>query len=130
VRFTRHYLANLRQNRKILNSSQNQYLQPLESVKDWDLIIAGGIYQLFYHTNHQHWEAYRFSDALNRSTRASTILTIYSASRSFTYRWCRPNIDAVVTERNFDLLNNFLAQDIPLNTKLLCYRSLTASRLT
>lgn len=61
VRFTRHQLANLKQDRRILDSAQNQYLQPLESVKDWDSIIAGGIYQLFYHASHQHWEAYRFT---------------------------------------------------------------------
>jgi hypothetical protein len=64
VQSARHQLASLSQRSGILDSSQNQYLQPLEGVKDWDAIISGGIYQLFYHTNHQHWEAYRFSEAL------------------------------------------------------------------
>ena len=130
MRFIRHQLANLRQDRRILDSF-HQYLQPLEGVKDWNLIKPKrGIYKLFYHAKHQHWEAYRFSDALDRSIRASTILTIYGTRGSFTYRWCRPHIDAVVTEKNFDLLTNFLGQDLLLNTRLLCYRSSTISRLT
>jgi hypothetical protein len=128
---------NLRQEKRILDSS-HQYLQPIESIKDWNLIMSGGIHQLFYHANHQHWEAYRFSDALDRSIRSLTILTIYGDRGSITYRWYRPHIDAVVTERNFDLLNNFISQDLSLSTQLLCVckaspvenRSLIVSHLT
>jgi hypothetical protein len=105
----RHQLANPKQHRR-------QYLQAIESAKDWNSIApSGGIYQLYYHSKHQHWEAYQFAKPVDRRVTASTILTIYETRGSHTYQWLRPHIDAIVTERNFDLLNNFLSQDIPLH---------------
>jgi hypothetical protein len=77
-------------------STVHCYLQPIETAKDWDLITPdGGIYQLYYHPKHQHWEAYQFlrpidrpplGGALARSITASTILTIYEVKGSHTYR--------------------------------------------
>ena len=119
VRFARHQLANLKQHIRISAHTQSQYLQTIETAKDWDLIIPnGGIYQLYYHARYQYWEAYQFAKPINRRVTASTILTIYKSKESYTYHWCCPHIDAVVTERNFDLLNNFLSQDLPLSTQL------------
>ena len=103
----RHQLPNLK---------QHQYLRPIENAKAWSSIAhSGGIYQLYYHLKHQHWEAYQFAKPVDRRVKASTILTIYEARGSHTYLWFRSDIDAIVTERNFDLLNNFLIQDIPLH---------------
>jgi hypothetical protein len=106
VQFARHQLANLKQHR-------SQYLQPIGNAKTWNSIAhSGGIYQLYYHSKHQHWEAYQFANSVGRLVRASTILTIYEARGSHTYQWFCPDIDAIATERNFNLLNIFLSQDI------------------
>jgi hypothetical protein len=112
---TNHQLLNLRQYSGIVSITKPQFLQPIKGIKDWASIATnGGIDQLYYHANHQHWEAYRFIESIDRSIRTEIILTIYGDRRSFSYRWCRPNIDAIVEERNFDLLTNFLNQDVPI----------------
>lgn len=99
-----------------LKQHQNKYLQPIENAENWNSIAPnGGIYQLYYYHKHQHWEAYQFARPIDARVRASTILTIYEARESYTYQWLRPDIDAIVTERNFDLLSIFLNQDIPLH---------------
>ena len=90
-----------------------QYLYPILKNIEYALpLLFDRIYQIDYDIPIKHWTAYPFSESLDRSIKPVVIVTIYGGYGTNSYRWLRPHIDAVVQERNFDLIYQFFKQDI------------------
>jgi hypothetical protein len=70
------------------------------------------IYKIDYDISIKHLEMYPLTESLNRSIKPVVIITIYGGWETSSYRWYRPNIDAIIAEGNFELLNRFLSQDV------------------
>jgi hypothetical protein len=90
-----------------------QYLYPIVKDIEWVVpFLFERIYQIDYDILIKHWTAYPFSESLDRSIKPVVIVTIYGGYGTNSYRWIRYGIDAIVEERNVDLLNHFFKQDI------------------
>jgi hypothetical protein len=70
------------------------------------------IYKIDYHVNTKNFKAYPLTESLDRSMKPVIIITIYSDEEINSYRWYRPNIDAVIAEGNMELLKRFVVQDV------------------
>lgn len=90
-----------------------QYLYPILKNIEWSIpFLFDRIYQIDYDISIKHWTAYPFSESLNRSIKPVVIVTIYGGWENPSYRWLRPDIDAIVEERNSELLHHLFKQDI------------------
>jgi len=90
-----------------------QYLYPILKDIEWSVpFLFDRIYQIDYDIPIKHWTAYPFSESLDRSIKPVVIVTIYGGYGTNSYQWFRPHIDAVIQERNFDLIYQFFKQDI------------------
>jgi hypothetical protein len=90
-----------------------QYLYPIVKDIEWVVpFLFERIYQIDYDIPIKHWTAYPFSESLDRSIKPVVIVTIYGDYGTNSYRWIRYGIDAIVEERNVDLLNHFFKQDV------------------
>jgi hypothetical protein len=90
-----------------------QYLLPVPKAKNWDLpLVFKRIYKIDYDITIKHLKAYPLVESLDRSIKPVVIITIYSGWETSSYRWYRPNIDAIIEEGNFTLLNHLLSQDV------------------
>ncbi len=101
--------------------SKPQYLLPVPKAKSWDLpLVFQRIYKIDYDISIKHLKTYPLLESLvggaspteNRSIKPVVIITIYGGWETSSYRWYRPNIDAIIEEGNFALLNQFLSQDV------------------
>ncbi len=80
---------------------------------EWSVpFLFDRIYQIDYDIPVRHFTAYPFSESLDRSIKPVVIVTIYGGYGTNSYRWLRPNIDAIVEERNIGLIYQFFEQDI------------------
>jgi hypothetical protein len=90
-----------------------QYLLPIINEINWTLpLMFERIYKIDYDITIKYREAYPFSESLDRSIKPVAIVTIYGGYGTNSYRWCRPNIDAIIEERNFTLIDHFFKKDI------------------
>ncbi|AFY93149.1 hypothetical protein [Chamaesiphon minutus] len=90
-----------------------QYLYPILKDIEWSVpFLFERIYRIDYDITTKHWAAYPFSESLDRSIKPVVIVTIYGGWENPSYRWLRYGIDAIVEERNFDLMHHFFKQDI------------------
>jgi hypothetical protein len=90
-----------------------QHLYPILKNIEWSVpFLFERIYRIDYDITIKHWTAYPFSESLDRSIKPVVIVTIYGGWKNPSYRWLRYGIDAVVEERNFDLIHHFFKQDI------------------
>lgn len=62
-------------------------------------------------------KAYPSIESLDRSIKSVVIITIYGGWKNPSYRWYRPNIDAIIEEGNIDLLNQLFSQDVARNNR-------------
>jgi hypothetical protein len=93
--------------------STPKYLSPVMDNIEWDtFLLFERVYRIDYDITIRHWTAYPFIESLDRSIKPVIILTIYGGYGTNNYQWLRPHIDAIVEERNFNLLNHFFEQDI------------------
>lgn len=90
-----------------------QYLLPVPKAKGWELpLVFERIYKIDYDIPIKHWTAYPFSESIDRSIKPVVIITIYGGWETSSYRWYRPNIDAIIAEGNFKLLYHLVSQDV------------------
>jgi hypothetical protein len=98
-----------------------QYLLAIPKTKAWETtLIFQRIYKIDYDINLKNLEAYFLLESIvgkaspteNRSIKPVTIVTLYGGWENPSYRWYRPNIDAIIEEGNFALLHNLLVQDV------------------
>jgi hypothetical protein len=93
-----------------------QYLYPILKDIEWSVpFLFERIYRIDYDITTKHWTAYPFSESLDRSVKPVVIVTIYGGWENPSYRWLRYGIDAIIEERNFDLMHHFFKQDILSN---------------
>jgi hypothetical protein len=80
---------------------------------EWDtFLLFERVYRIDYDISYRHWSSYAFIESLDRQVKPVVIVTIYGGYGTNSYQWLRPHIDAIVEERNFDLINHFFKQDI------------------
>jgi hypothetical protein len=98
-----------------------QYLLPVPKANSGNSPLPfQRIYKIDYDITIKHWEMYPLtasgiggaSITENRAIKPVIIITISGGCETSSYRWYRPNIDAIIAEENFDLLNRFLSQDV------------------
>jgi hypothetical protein len=93
--------------------SKPQYLSPVLDDIEWDtFLLFERVYRFDYDITFRHWSSYTFIESLDRAIKPVVIVTIYGGYGTNSYKWLRPDIDAIVAERNFDLLHHFFKQDI------------------
>jgi hypothetical protein len=93
--------------------SKPQYLLPVPTTKAWEAtLIFQRIYKIDYDINLKNLEAYFLLESIDRSIKPVTIVTLYGGWKNPSYRWYRPNIDAIIEEGNFVLLHSLLVQDV------------------
>ena len=93
--------------------TKSPYLYPINKNIEWSVpFLFDRIYQIDYDIPLKHWTAYPFSESLDRSIKPVVIVTIYGGWENPSYRWLRFGIDAIVEERNFELLHHFFEQDV------------------
>jgi hypothetical protein len=96
--------------------TKSQYLYPILKEIEWSVpFLFERIYKIDYDIALRQWTAYPFSESVDRAIKPVVIVTIYGGWENPSYRWLRPNIDAIVEENNFDLMNRFFKQDILSN---------------
>jgi hypothetical protein len=89
-----------------------QYLLPFPTAKEWEApLIYRRIYQIDYDTSTRNLRTRFLVDSDDRSIKLVAIVTIYG-EENHSYRWYRPNLDAIIAEGNFTLLKNLLIQDV------------------
>jgi hypothetical protein len=90
-----------------------QYLLPVPKAKGWELpLVFERIYKIDYDITIRNLEVYPSLESLNRSIKPVVIITIYGGWENPSYRWYRPNIDAIIAEGNFKLLYHLVSQDV------------------
>jgi hypothetical protein len=90
-----------------------QYLLAIPKTKAWETtLIFQRIYKIDYDINLKNLAAYFLLESIDRSIKPVTIVTLYGGWENPSYRWYRPNIDAIIEEGNFALLHNLLVQDV------------------
>jgi hypothetical protein len=90
-----------------------QYLLPVPKAQSWDLpLVFKRIYKIDYDITIKHLETYPLLESLDRSIKAVVIITIYGGWENPSYRWYRPNIDAIIAEGNLTLLHQLFIQDV------------------
>jgi hypothetical protein len=93
--------------------SKPQYLLLVPKTKAWEAtLIFQRIYKIDYDINLKNLEAYFLLESIDRSIKPVTIVTLYGGWENPSYRWYRPNIDAIIEEGNFALLHSLLVQDV------------------
>ena len=70
------------------------------------------IYKIEYDVNSMNLKAYPLAESFDHSIKPVIIIALHDGGKTNSYRWYRPNIDAVIEEGNFDLLKRFLIQDV------------------
>jgi hypothetical protein len=70
------------------------------------------IYKVDYDFNRRDLKAYRFAESRSRPVNPVIVITLREGDKVNSYRWYRPNIDAIIAEGNLDLLNQLLHQDV------------------
>jgi hypothetical protein len=90
-----------------------QHLLPLPTAKKWEApIVYQRIYKIDYDISTRHLESYFLTNADDRSIKPVIIIAIYGGWGNQTYRWYRPNVDAIIEEGNFELMRNLLIEDV------------------
>jgi hypothetical protein len=89
-----------------------QYLLPFPTAKEWEApLIYRRIYQIDYDVTIKNLRTRFLVGADDRSIKPVVIVTIYGEG-NHSYRWYRPNLDAIIAEGNFTLLKDLLIQDV------------------
>jgi hypothetical protein len=70
------------------------------------------IYKVDYDFNRRNLKAYRFAESRSCPVNPVIVITLREGDKVSSYRWYRPNIDAIIEEGNLDLLNRLLYQDV------------------
>ena len=90
-----------------------QYLLAIPKAEEWEAtLVFKRIYKIDYDINIRNLKSYSLTESLDRSIKPVTIITLYGGWENPSYRWYRPNIDAIIEEGNFPLLNNLFRQDV------------------
>jgi hypothetical protein len=90
-----------------------RHLYPIVKDIKWAIpFLYERVYKIDYDIPVKHWTAYPFTESLDRAIKPVVIVTIYGGYSTNIYRWTRYGIDAIVEERNVDLLNHFFKQDV------------------
>jgi|GEM_PF-5739091 len=70
------------------------------------------IYKIDYDITIKHMQTYFLVESLDRRVKPVIIITLYGAWENPSYRWFRPNIDAIIAEGNIALLHQLFIQDV------------------
>jgi hypothetical protein len=98
-----------------------QYVLAIPKAEEWEAtLVFKRIYKIDYDITIKHLKAYPLTESLvggaspteNRSIKPVVIITIYGGWENPSYRWYRPNIDAIIQEGNFPLLNRLFDEDV------------------
>jgi hypothetical protein len=90
-----------------------QYLLAVPKKKEWEAILVfKRIYKIDYDITIKQMKAYPLVESLDRRVKPVTIVTLYGCWENPSYRWYRPNIDAIIAEGNFTLLHQLFIQDV------------------
>lgn len=90
-----------------------QYLLAVPKKEEWEAaVVFKRIYKIDYDITTKHMHGYYLIESLDRSIKPAVIITLYGGWENPSYRWFRPNIDAIIAEGNVDLLNRLFTQDV------------------
>jgi hypothetical protein len=90
-----------------------QYLLAIPKAEEWEAtLVFKRIYKIDYDITIKHLKAYPLTESVDRSIKPVVIITMYGGWENPSYRWYRPNIDAIIEEGNFPLLNQLFSQDV------------------
>jgi hypothetical protein len=91
-----------------------EYFSPIVKEDEWRLpFLFERIYKIDHDIALRYWQAYYFSESLHRSLKPVIIVTLsFDGDYKRLYHWYRPDLDAIVTERNYPLLKHLFDRDI------------------
>jgi hypothetical protein len=90
-----------------------QYLLAIPKKEEWQTsLIFKRIYKIDYDITIKQMQAYPLVETVDRSIKPVTIVTLYGGWENPSYRWYRPNIDAIIEEGNIALLHQLFIQDV------------------
>jgi hypothetical protein len=90
-----------------------QYLLAVPKKEEWQTsLIFKRIYKIDYDITIKQMQAYPLLESVDRSIKPVTIITLYGGWENPSYRWYRPNIDAIIEEGNMTLLHQLFIQDV------------------
>jgi hypothetical protein len=100
-------------NRIMTFKTKPQYLLAVPKAKNWDLpLVFKRVYKIDYDIIIKQMKTYPLIESLDRSIKPVTIVTLYGCWENPSYRWYRPNIDAIIEEGNIALLHQLFIQDV------------------
>jgi hypothetical protein len=90
-----------------------QYLLAVPKKEEWQTsLIFKRIYKIDYDITIKQMQAYPLLESVDRRVKPVTIITLYGGWENPSYRWYRPNIDAIIEEGNIGLLHQLFIQDV------------------
>jgi hypothetical protein len=90
-----------------------QYLLAVPKKEEWQTsLIFKRIYKIDYDITIKQMQAYPLVESVDRRVKPVTIVTLYGCWENPSYRWYRPNIDAIIEEGNIALLHQLFIQDV------------------
>jgi hypothetical protein len=90
-----------------------QYLLAVPKKEEWQTsLIFKRIYKIDYDITIKHMQTYPLIESVDRRVKPVTIVTLYGGWENPSYRWYRPNIDAIIAEGNIALLHQLFIQDV------------------
>jgi hypothetical protein len=90
-----------------------QYLLAVPKTEEWEaMLVLKRIYKIDYDITIKQMKAYPLLESLDRSVKPVIIITLYGGWENPSYRWYRPNIDAIIEEGNLTLLHQLFSQDV------------------
>ncbi len=90
-----------------------QYLLAVPKTEEWEAaVVFKRIHKIDYDITTKQMKAYPLIESSDRSIKPVVIITIYGGWKNPSYRWFRPNIDAIIAEGNIELLNRLFTQDV------------------
>ena len=90
-----------------------QYLLAVPKKEEWQTsLIFKRIYKIDYDINIKQMKAYPLVESVDRRVKPVTIITLIGGWENPSYRWYRPNVDAIIEEGNFTLLHQLFVRDV------------------
>ena len=90
-----------------------QYLLAVPKTEEWEAaVVFKRIYKIDYDITIKHMQGYWLVGSDDRSVKPVVIITLHGGWKNPSYRWYRPNIDAIIQEGNMGLLLELFTQDV------------------
>ena len=90
-----------------------QYLLAVPKKEEWEAaVVFKRIYKIDYDITSKHMQGYWLVESDDRSVKPVIVITLQGAWKNPSYRWYRPNIDAIIQEGNMGLLLELFTQDV------------------